>query len=242
MSAAENKNPNKNKTVALTVSVCAIILTIIISIVATVIIAKTHSTPDDISPNPCHNDVYPCATVEKPVLYLYPTAETKVNVSFARPSQLATTYPKYYGGWSVTAQPNGTLTDINGNNYYALYWEEHSDFRPDSSTAFYVTKDNAIDFLESKLSLIGLTERERNEMIMYWLPVLEENGQSLVRFAYTEELQQDNELKIAPTPDSLLRIHIFVEKTDANPNLPEPTIRHFERNGFTAVEWGGTSY
>lgn len=241
MSAAENKKQNKNKTVALTVSVCAIILAIIISIVATVIIAKTHSEPG-VSPNPCHNKEYLCPTVDKPVLYLYPTAETKVNVSFARPSQLTTTYPKYYGGWSVTAQPNGTLIDINGNSYYALYWEEQSDFRPDDSTAFYVTKDNAIDFLESKLSQIGLTERERNEMIMYWLPILEENDQSLVRFAYTEELQQDNELKIAPTPDSLLRIRIFVEKTDTNPNLPEPTIRHFERNGFTAVEWGGTSY
>ena len=62
------------------------------------------------------------------------------------------------------------------------------------------------------------------------------------RFAYTDELQADNELKISPKPDSLLRVRIFVEKTDSNPNLPEPTINHFERNGFTAVEWGGTSY
>ena len=245
MSAAENKKPNKNKTVALTTSVCAIILAIIISIVATVIIAKKHSTPNvpPVSPKPCSDNIH-CTDirVEKPILYLYPTTETKVNVSFARPSQLTTTYPKYYGGWSVTAQPNGTLTDINDNNYYALYWEEQSDLRPDSYTAFYVTRDNAIDFLESKLTLIGLNEHERNEMIMYWLPILEENGQSLVRFAYTDELQADNELKISPKPDSLLRVRIFVEKTDFNPNLPEPTINHFERNGFTAVEWGGTSY
>lgn len=246
MSAEKNKNkqknPEQNKKIALIVAVSAILFVVAVAIVGTAIAHSKEEKPVIPTSHCSRERLWDCPVVDKPILYLYPTEETKINVSFANPSQLTTTYPKYYGGWTVTAQPNGNLTDINGNNYYALYWEENSEFRPDTETAFYVTKDNAIDFLESKLTLIGLNERERNEFIMYWLPILEENEQSLVRFAYTDELQADNELKISPKPDSLLRVRIFVEKTDSNPNLPEPTINHFERNGFTAVEWGGTSY
>ena len=107
--------------------------------------------------------------------------------------------------------------------------------------AFYVEKDDAIDFLQDKLSEIGLNDHERNEFMLYWLPILEENEKSLVRFAYTEELQADNAVKISPAPDSFLRVHIYVEKVNANPDLPEPTLLHFERKGFTAVEWGGVT-
>ena len=228
-----SKKQIKNKPKApLIISILAICLAVGIAIFF--ILRASPSSPN---PTPDHDDDF---TVKKPVLYLYPTEETDVTVSFAKPSQLTTTYPKYYGGWSVKAMPDGTLFDTTGKEYYALYWEEDSSLQADQTSAFYVTKDNAIDFLESKLDYIGLNDKERNEFIMYWLPVLEKNEQSLVRFAFTEELQEDNELKIYPQPDSLLRIRIFVNKVDANPNLPEPYIKHFERSGFTAVEWGGT--
>jgi hypothetical protein len=88
--------------------------------------------------------------------------------------------------------------------------------------------------------LIGLNDRERNEFIMYWLPVLEQNGKSFVHFDLTEERQKDNELMITPAPDSLLRINMYVEKVNEDPNLPEQTFPSFERKGFAAVEWGGT--
>jgi hypothetical protein len=180
-------------------------------------------------------------TEKKPILYLYPKTETDITVSFAHPERLTTSYPKFNDAWKVRATPEGLLTDASGNKFYALYWEAESNFRPDQSTAFYVEKDDAIDFLQDKLSEIGLNDHERNEFMLYWLPILEENEKSLVRFAYTEELQADNAVKISPAPDSFLRVHIYVEKVSANPNLPEPTLSHFERKGFTAVEWGGVT-
>lgn len=175
---------------------------------------------------------------DKPILYLYPEEETEVSVRFAHPELLTTTYPKYNNEWKVVAQPNGDLRDINGNYYYGLYWEEQEAYK-EFNDGFYVEKDDAIEFLEEKLEALGLNDRERNEFIMYWLPILEKNEKSFVHFEFTEELQAENALVISPAPDSLLRINMTVQKVNANPNLPEQELPSFERKGFAAVEWGG---
>ena len=148
----------------------------------------------------------------KPVLYLYPETETNVEVKFSKPELLTTTYPKYVDSWNVKVLPSGDMYDQNGKYYYALYWEELSTNKFNFNEGFYVEKDNAIEFLEEKLSILGLNDKERNEFIMYWLPILEQNKKSLVYFETTESLQKENELIINPKPDSLLRIRMHVKK------------------------------
>lgn len=175
----------------------------------------------------------------KPVLYLYPEKETLVTVDFEKPELLTTTYPKYTNSWKVKANPNGDLKDFNGKYYYALYWEEEGSNDIDFNTGFYVTKDDAINFLEDKLSLIGLNDKERNEFIMYWLPILEKNGKNLVYFELTEERDSYNKININPKPDTLLRVAIHIKKVDKKVNIKEEKLKSFNRKGFTAVEWGG---
>lgn len=176
----------------------------------------------------------------KPVLYLYPKKNnTKISVRFEKEKLLTTTYPKYDNGWVVTANKNGDLTDLTGKYYYGLYWEETGSTKVNFDTGFYVTKENAIDFLEEKLKIIGLNERESNEFIMYWLPVLEKNKKSLVYFELTEERQRYNKLIIEPAPDSLLRVSIHVKKVDGKPKIKEQQLSSFERKGYTTIEWGG---
>lgn len=178
----------------------------------------------------------------KPVLYLYPTTTTTVKVRFAHPEFLTTTYPKYDKEWVVTAKPNGDLLDNNNKYYYALYWDEVRYHEVSFNEGFYVTKKNAINFLEEKMSLIGLNDKEKNEFIMYWLPILENNKQSLVYFELTEERELNNKLIIEPTPDSLLRVNIHIKKVDKKVNIKEQKLESFKRVGFTAIEWGGMTY
>lgn len=175
----------------------------------------------------------------KPILYLYPEKKTNIKVSFEKPYLLTTTYPKYKNVWEVTAKPNGDLYDKNGKYYYGLYWEEEGSIDVDFHTGFYVTKDNAIDFLEEKLSYLGLNNRERNEFIMYWLPILEKNEQNLVYFETTSERESYNKLIINPKPDSILRLAIHVKKVNEPITIQEQKLQKFRRKGFTAVEWGG---
>lgn len=52
--------------------------------------------------------------------------------------------------------------------------------------------------------------------------------------------QEENELMIIPKPDSLLRVAINIKKVDKEVKTEEQELPHFTREGFTAVEWGGT--
>ena len=176
---------------------------------------------------------------KKPILYLYPEEEMDISVKVKKPELLKTTYPKYNDGWNVTVKPNGDMVDEDGKYYYALYWDEDNNTKEEFKEGFYVTKDNALEFLEEKLDKIGLNEKEKNEFIMYWLPVLEKNGKNIVRFSFTEELQNKNEIIIEPKPDSLLRVHINIKKVNKKVSIKEQEIKPFNREGYSAVEWGG---
>lgn len=178
----------------------------------------------------------------KPILYLYPEKETKVTITFDHPEKLTTTYPKYKDNWTVYAKPNGDLRDLNNKYYYGLYWEEDLNHRVNFDEGFYVTKDNAIDFLEEKLSIIGFNDRERNEFIMYWLPILEKNEKNLVYFELTQERNGYSKINITPKPDSMLRVAIHVKKVKERTNIKEQKLTQFNRTGFSAVEWGGVVY
>ena len=183
-----------------------------------------------------------CGGIAKPILYLYPKEETNVSINFEHPEYLETTYPKFNGKWSVKANSNGDLYDKSGKYYYALYWDEKKVHTVDFSTGFYVEDKDAINFLEQKLTYIGLSDKERNEFIMYWLPVLEKNGKSLVYFELTEERESYNRINIIPRPDSLLRVIIHIKKVNSKQDIPKESLIKFQRKGFVAVEWGGTTY
>ena len=184
----------------------------------------------------------PCGGIAKPILYLYPQKTTNVKVTFSHPEYLETTYPKFIGEWNVKAYKNGDLYDQDGKYYYGLYWDEKQVHQTDFKEGFYVEKDEAIEFLEEKLDIIGLNKKEKNEFIMYWLPIIEKNGKNLIYFELTEEREKVNKINITPKPDSLLRVVIHVKKVKEKVNIKEEKLTRFKRKGFTAVEWGGTVY
>jgi len=45
-------------------------------------------------------------------------------------------------------------------------------------------------------------------------------------------------LDIAPAPDRVLRFLALIRPVPYPVGLPQPVIEPFERDGFTAVEWG----
>lgn len=53
----------------------------------------------------------------------YPEKETEVTVKLNYAGELTCTYPAYNDGWKVSASPDGTLTDADGQTYNYLYWE-----------------------------------------------------------------------------------------------------------------------
>ena len=175
---------------------------------------------------------------EKPVIYLYPEKEMEVKVQLDYDGKLVCTYPEYDNGWNVVAQPDGTLCDYSGKTYSYLFWEGNTHATYDFSKGFVVKGAETAEFLEEKLSEIGLNPKETNEFIVYWLPRMQENKYNLITFqtkAYTDVAK----LHITPEPDSILRVFMAYKELEEPIEIEEPAIAPFERKGFTVVEWGG---
>lgn len=95
--------------------------------------------------------------LKKPILYLYPTADTNVTVKLGKPEELTVSYPTYdtSTGWKVLAKPSGELVDLSsGRNLYALYYESNlldSKFIVNDD-GFIVRREDIASFLEDKLA------------------------------------------------------------------------------------------
>ena len=176
---------------------------------------------------------------EKPVLYLYPEEEMEVPVTLDFDGTLTSTYPAYGDGWTVTARPGGTLTNpATGREYYCLFWEGITEAEYDFSAGFCVAGEDTAAFLEDALDRLGLTEREADEFIIYWLPKLEGNPYNLLSFQ-TEAYTDSAGLTIDPAPDTLIRVFLAWKGLDAPVEVEPQTLTAQARTGFTAVEWGG---
>lgn len=187
----------------------------------------------------CETSILDEDVAAKPVIYLYPEEETEVSVTLDYDGELTATYPAYENGWQVTALPDGTLLDKDGNEYSYLFWEGVSDTEYDFSKGFCVAGEDTADFLRETLAAIGLTSREYNEFIVYWLPQMQGNPYNLISFQtgrYTDAAR----LSIDPAPDSLLRVFMAWQPLDAPCEVEPQTFPPFRREGFTVVEWGGT--
>ena len=184
---------------------------------------------------------------EKPIIYIYPTQEQNISVKLGNPELLTCSYPQYEdGGWDVLAKPNGDLLDLKtGKNLYSLYWEGISNKVYDYSNTpelegFVVKGEDTTKFLEEKLSILGLSEREKEEFIIYWLPQMEDNKYNYIRFETIEEIEKEMPLQIEPKPDTTIRVLMDWKKLDEAIEVKEQELIPVERNGYTVVEWGAS--
>ena len=181
-------------------------------------------------------------TVDKPIIYLYPEVETDISIELSHPDKLISSYPLYHGrGWKVRALPNGNLIDLEtGRELYALYYESEDvvNYKVENE-GFVVEKENIITFLEEKLAILGLNQKEAEEFIIYWLPRLQENNYNYIRFASMDEINKNMELKIEPVPDTMIRVIMVYKGLDEKIDVIPQKLKLQERNGYTVVEWGG---
>lgn len=181
---------------------------------------------------------------DKPVIYLYPEKTTEVAVSLGLDGEFLSVYPAFNAdssagtaGWIVTAEPDGRLF-AGGREYYCLFWEGETGAEFDFSKGFCVAGEDTAEFLCDSLEKLGLTEREANEFIIYWLPRMEHNAYNLISFqtdAYTDAA----ELCVSPEPDSLIRVFMAFRALETPVEIEPQELGSPERSGFTVVEWGG---
>ena len=213
------------------------------------------------SPSPSRDRVSPTPSPSrdsqpayKPVLYVYPEHEQSLTVSLDVEGELGTVYPApdtqettdlgTQASWSVTASPDGTLTDQGGRTYPSLFWDGEMTLEAPEQ-GFIVAREDAVTFLEEKLALLGLTDKEAADFITFWAPRIRANEYTFVSFdasSYTAHARYSftDEAGAPVEPDTFIRVFMTIRAADANEEVtpqvfgPTPT-----RSGFTAVEWGG---
>ena len=180
-------------------------------------------------------------TSAKPIIYFYPEKDMDIEVTLGHPDKLSHTYPKYDNKWDITVYKNGNIYDKKTKrNYYALYWEGINDKNGKFKEGFVIEGKETTKFLEEKLSILGLNDKEINEFIIYWLPQMENNKYNLIRFASMEEINEIMPLKFSVEPDTLIRVYMKFKPINKKINIKEQELERVERHGFTVVEWGGS--
>lgn len=182
---------------------------------------------------------------DKPVIYLYPKEKTKVNVKLNLKGELTFTYPIYNNGWNVEARPDGTINH-NNKEYNYLFWEGKSIVKTNElnfSKGFVVETKNLLSFLEEKLTLMGLSNKEQQDFITYWYPRMSKNKSNFIHFLFTDEFSKYAKLDIQPKPDNIYRV-FMVWTNDKEiklvTDMQEQDIPTMQRKGFNVVEWGGS--
>ena len=191
---------------------------------------------------------------EKPVVYVYPEEEQGLTMTIDVKGTLDMVYPAperqvqteegTRASWTISAAPDGTLTDASGRSYPYVFWE--GPVRQDTpERGFIVAREDAVPFLEEKLALLGLSDKEAADFITYWAPRIRANEYTFVSFDASSYAQQvtysfADEAGAPVEPDTFIRVFMTIRAADANEEVtpqvfgPTPT-----RSGFTAVEWGG---
>lgn len=93
--------------------------------------------------------------------------------------------------------------------------------------------------MRSSPETLGLTPREYNEFIVYWLPRMEGNAYHLIAFQsgdYTDHAR----LTISPEPQSVLRVFMAWQALEEPVEIEPQDLPSLPRTGFTVVKWGGT--
>ncbi|MCL2783734.1 MAG: hypothetical protein FWD80_07190, partial [Propionibacteriaceae bacterium] len=123
--------------------------------------------------------------------------------------------------------------------YYGLYYESRVTPVHIQADGFVVPGSEVAAFLEKTLTTLGLSWREAEEFIVYWLPQMQDNPYNYIRFESLDEIDANQTLTISPQPDSMIRIWMTWQPLSQPISVSPQPLTPQTRSGFTAVEWGG---
>ena len=176
----------------------------------------------------------------KPLIYIYPEEDMDLTIKLSNENSLLHNYPAYNKEWKVRVSKDSNIYDYNTNrNYYGLYWEAKDNTVNDMKTGFVVSGKDTVKFLEEKLELLGLNEREINEFIVYWIDKLENNKYNYIYFRTMDEMNNYMKLEFSKDPETLIRVFMDFKPLNENMFVQEQVLTKVVRKGYTVVEWGG---
>lgn len=184
----------------------------------------------------------PKFTLRKPVIYCYPEQKTRIKIGLElKGAELFYEYPKSTNGiWDITTFPNGDIADSQSDRKFSyIFWEatRKKPFEINLQNSHWVRKEDLETFFESELSLMWLNDKEINDFIIYWVPVMQKHKYYSIEFIdvqYTDTAI----LNISPKPDTLIRVFMVFKWSNSLIINNIPKLEKVNRNWYTIVEWG----
>ncbi len=170
-----------------------------------------------------------------PNVYLYPktTIDISVDISFPNGGRVVESEPPYNNGWDVNVTPEGIID----GEYNYLFYDTRQPIALNYRTGWLLDGNDLENEFRYLLMNLGYVGREIDDFVDYWLPKI---GTTPYLAVYPQDVEAMITLSINPVPDELLRMIFFFRPLSEPVQLEElPLPDAIQRNGFTAVEWGG---
>lgn len=180
----------------------------------------------------------------KPAIYLYPEETVSFNVQVKPNGGFTGTMPGYpVNGWNVEINPDGTIIDLNtGKKYSYLYWSGIGlNYPTRSNVGWILPKEDIELFLDNKLKILGLNDNEISDFNEYWIDKLNITPYYHIWFMPQDKIDRIAPLSFSPSdPKSIIRVIMNARGLNEYQQMDEQQLPSTpQRNGFTAVEWGG---
>lgn len=177
------------------------------------------------------------AIFRKPNIYIYPETLTVLNVKVLFPlgGSVISSEPLYNNGWSVTVEPSGRIN----NAYNYLFYESENPDLCQYNSGWLVKQTDLAAFFSENLIATGFSQREINDFLDYWIPILNSDPFYIIYPQYKTDIDKMIQLEFSQQPDNILRLFYAIKGSKVeNISLPPPLIPKFERSGFVVTEWG----
>jgi len=181
---------------------------------------------------------------EKPVIYVYSPETTSVKIKLTPKGAFNFTYPEYKNEWDFKATAGGDLL-TNNSTYPYLFWDGPLNITTNDinmKEGYHIGKDQLLNFFETKLTLMGLSAKEKADFITYWYPIMSKHKSYVIRFLFNNDYNKYAQLEMEPKPDNVLRVFMLWEQVNEKAEitkLTEQKIPTIIRSGLTLIEWGG---
>lgn len=183
--------------------------------------------------------------VAKPVIYLYPSKPTYVDVKVISTGQVTISDPFYPpDGWkNVFAYPNGDLL-YHATKYRELFYETEVTTYKKPEKGIVIPSRDLENQLNRILDRLGLIGTEKIEFLEFWVPKLLALKSPYIFFSLIDQSEKEkiDKVIILPKPTmSIAFLAYFKPITDPSTYnntliIPPAPIR----KGFVSVEWGGS--
>ncbi len=175
--------------------------------------------------------------VRKPNIYIYPEVKTNLFVSLKFPvgGSVTVSEPPYQNGWNITVEPSGRINDA----YDYLFYESGNPDLCQYESGWVVKNSNLTTFFSENMLATGFSQREINDFLDYWIPILDSHPFYIIYPQYKSDIDKMILLELSQQPDNILRLFYSIKgSTDEDIKLSPPLIPKFERSGFVVAEWG----